>query len=104
MEGVASLERPLPEKKIEGCTEILKVLANTGRLKLINILVTGEYTVSELCDKSGLKQSLVSQQLKSLRLNNIVERRRKTPHVYYSLKEKGVINLLRCLNGCGPKN
>jgi len=98
------LDRPIQDKKIEGCAEILKVLANTGRLKLINILVTGEYTVSELCEKSGLKQSLVSQQLKSLRLNNIVERRKKTPHVYYSLKEKGVINLLHCLNGCGHRN
>lgn len=98
------MNKPLPERQIENCAEILKALSNAGRLKLVNILVTGEYTVTELCERSGLKQSLVSQQLKSLRLNGLVERRKKTPHVIYSLKEKGVIRLLECLNRCEIKD
>jgi len=92
---------PLPIDEIDKFSEILKALASSARLKLVNVLVKGEYTVSELCKLTGLKQSLVSQQLKILRLNNIVESRKEVPHTYYKLKEKNVISILSCLGKCG---
>ena len=92
---------PLPEADIERFTEILKALANPARLRLVNILSGGEHTVNELCEILGLKQSLVSQQLKILRLNNIVQYRKQMPHYYYSLKDKNVANMLHCLSRCG---
>ncbi len=95
---------PLPEADIERCAEVLKSLANPARLLLVNMLSGGEWTVSELCELSGLKQSQVSQQLKNLRLNNIVKCRKEVPFAYYSLKDKGIINLLSCLNRCGNKD
>ncbi len=92
---------PLRDDEIEKSAEILKSLANPARLRLVNILIGGEKTVSELCEISGLKQSLVSQQLKNLRLNDIVERRKEISRVYYRLKEKNVVNMLNCLGKCG---
>ena len=92
--------KPLPNEGIEPFANILKILANSARLKLINTLVTGEYTVTELCEESGLKQSLVSQQLKNLRLNNIIHRRKDSPRVYYRLKDKNYGKLLQCLKKC----
>ncbi len=44
---------------------------------------------------------MVSQQLKNLRLNDIVERRKEVSRVYYRLKEKNVVNMLNCLGRCG---
>lgn len=92
---------PLPEADIERFAEILKALANPARLKLVNILSRGEHTVNELCELAGLKQSLVSQQLKILRLNNIVQYRKQVPHSYYRLKDRNVVNMLHCLSRCG---
>ena len=92
---------PLSESEIDRLSEILKSLANPARLRIVNLLIRGESTVSEICSKTGLKQSLVSQQLKNLRLNNIVQRRRDVPKVYYSLKEKNIVNMLTCLGRCG---
>ncbi|MBN1164834.1 MAG: winged helix-turn-helix transcriptional regulator [Candidatus Krumholzibacteriota bacterium] len=91
---------PLSDGDLERLAEILKALANPARLKLVNILAGGERTVSELCELSGLKQSLVSQQLKNLRLNSIVKRRKDVPNMYYSIQEKNVIALLGCLGRC----
>jgi DNA-binding transcriptional ArsR family regulator len=91
----------LPEDDIDRFTEILKALANPARLRIVNILAAGERTVSEICELSGLKQSLVSQQLKMLRLNNIVQYRKEVPRFYYSLKDQNVANVLRCLSRCG---
>ena len=99
--GAAVSPGPLREDEIEKSAEILKSLANPARLLLVNILVGGERTVSQLCERSGLKQSLVSQQLKNLRLNDIVERRKENSRVYYRLKEKNVVNMLNCLGRCG---
>jgi len=99
--GTVSSQGPLREDEIEKSAELLKVLANPARLLLVNILVGGERTVSQLCEISGLKQSLVSQQLKNLRLNDIVERRKEISSVYYRLKNKNVVNMLNCLGRCG---
>jgi ArsR family transcriptional regulator len=98
---VAASPGPLREDEIERSAEILKSLANPARLRLVNILVGGERTVSQLCELSGLKQSMVSQQLKNLRLNDIVERRKEVSRVYYRLKEKNVVTMLNCLGRCG---
>jgi len=92
---------PLPEEGIEHFAEILKALANPARLRIVNLLMTGERTVTELCELSGLKQSLVSQQLKILRLNNIVQYRKEAPCFYYSLTDQNVVKMLRCLSRCG---
>jgi ArsR family transcriptional regulator len=91
---------PLPEREIARYAEILKALANPARLRLVSILAGGERAVSELCELSGLKQSLVSQQLKILRLNDIVARRKEVRRSYYSLKEKNVVRILNCLSRC----
>jgi len=66
---------PLPDQEIDRLAEVLKALASPARLRLVNILAGGEKTVSELCEISSLKQSMVSQQLKNLRLNRIVRKR-----------------------------
>lgn len=92
---------PLSEEGIEHFAEILKALANPARLRIVNLLTTGERTVSELCVMLGLKQSLVSQQLKILRLNDIVQYRKEVPRSYYSLKDQNVLQMLRCLSRCG---
>jgi ArsR family transcriptional regulator len=94
------MRKPLPDEGIEPFANILKILANPARLKLLNTIVTGEYTVTELCKECKLKQSLVSQQLKNLRLNNIICRRKEAPRVYYRLKEKNIARLLQCLKKC----
>ncbi len=99
--GAAVSPGPLRVDEIEKSAEILKSLANPARLLIVNILVGGERTVSRLCELSGLKQSMVSQQLKNLRLNDIVERRKEGSRVYYRLKEKNVVNMLKCLGKCG---
>lgn len=97
---------PLAGGDIERLAEVLKALANPARLRIVSILAGGERTVTELCEASGLKQSLVSQQLKILRLSDIVEGRREMPHIYYRIAEPNVVGMLGCLcrfEGAGPE-
>jgi DNA-binding transcriptional ArsR family regulator len=100
MHKVIVQTEPLGGADIDRFAEVLKALASPARLRIVNILARGERTVTELCERSGLKQSLVSQQLKILRLNNIVSSRKEVPHTYYSLKDRNVVHLLGCLSRC----
>jgi DNA-binding transcriptional ArsR family regulator len=95
-----NVKKTLSEDEIDRYAEMLKVLASPARLRIVNVLSESELTVSEICAHTGLKQSLVSQQLKNLRLNDIVERRKDVPKVYYRLKEKNVMRVLNCLGIC----
>ena len=99
--GCEKIRKTLSETEIDRYAEMLKVLASPARLRIVNVLSESELTVSDICVHTGLKQSLVSQQLKNLRLNDIVERRKDVPKVYYRLKEKNVIGILKCLGTCG---
>jgi DNA-binding transcriptional ArsR family regulator len=101
MTAASGKPKPIPLGDVERFAEVLKALANPARLRIVTILAGGERTVSELCELSGLKQSLVSQQLKILRLNDIVAGRREVPHTYYSLREINVVRMLDCLSRCG---
>ena len=92
---------PLPKDGIERFAEILKALASPGRLRIVNLLARGERTVTGICEETGLKQSLVSQQLRILRLNGIVSRRKEMPMSYYRLSERNVAAMLSCLSKCG---
>ncbi len=96
-----ALSGSLPAGEVERLAEILRSLANSTRLRLVSALATGELTVNDLCEITDLKQSLVSQQLKNLRLNRIVQRRKEKTRVYYSISEKNVLELLGCLVRCG---
>lgn len=95
--------QPLPGDGIERFAEILKALASPARLRIVNLLSRGERTVTEICDETGLKQSLVSQQLRILRLNRIVSRRKEMPRSYYRLSERNVAAMLSCLSKCGAE-
>lgn len=65
--------------------EICRTLADPVRLELLDKLKLGEHTVGELVEKTGLKQSNVSQHLAVLRQAGLVLTRRQATTVYYSL-------------------
>ncbi len=99
--GFDGLNMPLSETEIERFADLLKVLASPARLRIVNLLSARELTVSQICEATGMKQSMVSQQLKQLRMSDVVQRRKEVPKVFYSLRERNVINVLNCLNSCG---
>jgi DNA-binding transcriptional ArsR family regulator len=73
----------------------LKIFSNPIRLKIIFFLnLEGEKTVNELVEILMAKQCYVSQQVNYLTGKGILERRKDGHHVYYSLKNKEIINLL----------
>ena len=75
-------------------TEFFKALAHPLRIAVIDELRDGEIGVNELCERLGVEQSALSQQLAVLRIRNIVIGRKDGLNVYYSVRDKAVFKLL----------
>lgn len=83
----------LTPEMLELVAERFKVLAEPVRLGLLNHLRSGEMTVSDLVEESGLAQANVSKHLGLLHSAGFVTRRKDGLFVYYSLADRGVFQL-----------
>jgi DNA-binding transcriptional ArsR family regulator len=73
---------------------LFRVVGDVARLKLLDRLAEREWCVTELAEAAGVGLSTVSQQLRTLRAERIVERRRTGKHIYYSLADRHIIELI----------
>ena len=86
---------------IELVTNILKCLAHKERLKIVCYLIEGEKTVTELVELVGISQSQMSQFLKQLKVNKILNSKKIVKNGVamqsYYIKDKKVKNILNTL-------
>ena len=75
------------ERRYAFKTDFFKALAHPLRIRLLEILVTGERSVHELQEALGLEQPVVSQQLAVLRARHIVEARKDGTTVRYAVRD-----------------
>jgi len=74
--------------------EFFRALAHPARIRILEVLASGEHSVQELQQALALDQPLVSQQLAVLRGKNIVVSRKEGTTVRYALKDPRVSALL----------
>jgi len=74
--------------------EFFRALAHPARIRILEVLASGERSVQELQQALALDQPLVSQQLAVLRGKNIVVTRKEGTTVRYALKDPRVAALL----------
>jgi len=77
---------------------LLKSLANESRLMIMCILAEGEISVGQLNNRIDLSQSALSQHLAILREKGLVETRRQSQTIYYSLADSPAIGLIQKLH------
>ncbi|GHC17499.1 hypothetical protein GCM10010082_05870 [Kushneria pakistanensis] len=78
-----------PETNSATCDEVtlLKAMAHPDRLQVLRILAAeGEMQVTELNTRTELRQSAFSQHLKVLRDAGLVDVRRESQRIYYTLR------------------
>lgn len=87
--------------QFEESAYILKALANETRLCVVMQLSKGnEMTVSELREGADCEQSLLSHHLTDMRAKGILHCRRDGRKNYYSIKDKRITNVLKCIMNC----
>lgn len=89
-----------------GLVQLLKVLVDENRLKIIACLATGEKCVCQLTDSLDISQNLMSHHLRVLRESGLVTDERRGRWIYYSLKTEtldGWLDLLKASCHCSSE-
>lgn len=84
-------------KKAAIAGDLLKVLANPARLRILCFLLTGEKAVNEIEKQVGLRQSALSQQLAVLRRERLVKARRSAQYIYYAMSSEEAQRVIELL-------
>ncbi len=93
--------RKIDSSQFEEAAYLLKALSHETRLCVIMQLSQAkELSVSELRENLGCEQSLLSHHLTDMRAKGILNCRRKGKNSLYSLKDKRVVNMLKCVMNC----
>ena len=82
------------EQVIHRTSEMFKALGDFSRLRMMELLFDGRHCVSELAEETGESMSTVSQRLKILCQAGLVSKQRSGKHIYYSLANTHIFELL----------
>jgi DNA-binding transcriptional ArsR family regulator len=78
-------------------SEIFQGLANPTRIAIVELLRAGEHSAGTLIEKLGIEQANASQHLAVLRATRIVVGRKAGNQVYYSIRDRALIQVLDIL-------
>jgi DNA-binding transcriptional ArsR family regulator len=78
-------------------SEIFQALANPTRIAMVELLRDGELSAGTLIEKLGIEQANASQHLAVLRAKQIVVSRKVGNQVYYSIRDRALIEVLDIL-------
>jgi ArsR family transcriptional regulator len=84
---------PAPEA-LERAARLFRAMGDAPRLRILHLLLRGEVCVSEIVTTTCEKFSTVSQRLRILRSEGLVTRRREGSHIYYTLADNHVKDLV----------
>ncbi|HIF89695.1 MAG TPA: ArsR family transcriptional regulator [Candidatus Thioglobus sp.] len=84
-------------KNAESSAAFLKLLANPSRLLVLCNLIEGERCVGDLEKDLDISQSALSQHLSKMRDEGIVKADKQGQHVFYSISDSNVVEILNVL-------
>ena len=87
----------LSPEVLEMIASRFRALAEPARLKILNELMDGERTVTELVETTDLNQANISKHLQLLRATGFVERRKEGLFAHYRIADPSVTELCRIM-------
>lgn len=85
----------LDEETLFVVSQTFKALGDPTRIRILHLLFQREYSVNDIAESLGLKQSAVSHQLRFLKNLRLVKFRREGTSLFYSQDDDHVMNMLK---------
>lgn len=79
--------------------ECLKTLAHPHRLRMVQMMLAGEYTVGELADACEIPSHMASEHLRMMKDRGLLGSRRDGRRTYYHVEERGLTGIMSCIEG-----
>ena len=77
--------------------ECLRTLAHPVRLRFVQLLLHGRYTVGELAEDSGVPQNVASEHLRLMQRCGFFTSEREGRRVYYEIAEPHLADIMDCV-------
>ena len=80
---------------LERAAGMLRASGDPERLRILELLLSGEHQVSDIAAQTGAEMSTTSQRLRILLQQNLVSRRRDGRDMFYQLADRHVRTLIQ---------
>lgn len=84
-------------ESMEKAAECLRNLAHPHRLRMVEMLLQGRYTVGELAEACGIPSHMASEHLIRMRDRGLLSSVRESRKVYYEIAEPGLASIMNCV-------
>lgn len=82
---------------LEEAAECLRTLAHPHRLRIIQMLLRGRYTVGELAGACGIPSHMASEHLRLMQRCGFLRSEKDGRKAYYQVAEPHLANILACI-------
>jgi DNA-binding transcriptional ArsR family regulator len=87
----------VPMERLEEAAECLRTLAHPHRLRMVQMLLHGEYMVGELADACGIPSHMASEHLRLMKDRGLLAYERRGRCIYYRVAEQGLASIMGCV-------
>lgn len=83
--------------ELKRAAECLKALAHPHRLRIVQMLLAGRYTVGELAESCKIPSHMASEHLRFMERCGFLQSEKKGRFTYYSVVEPGLAKIMECM-------
>jgi ArsR family transcriptional regulator, zinc-responsive transcriptional repressor len=94
-----SVSRPklTPLNALTQAAECLKALAHPHRLRMVQMLLQGRYTVGELAEACGIPSHMASEHLRLMQRCGFMNSEKEGRNAYYQVVEPHLAGIMACV-------
>jgi len=89
------MQKVVTKEKLEQIADLFKGFADTTRVRILALLLDGEFCVNDIAQAVDLSQSAVSHQLRLLKQMHLIKVRREGKNALYCLADDHVRTILQ---------
>jgi ArsR family transcriptional regulator, zinc-responsive transcriptional repressor len=93
----AKVTKLTPLESLEKASECLKTVAHPHRLRMIQMLLRGRYTVGELAEACEIPSHMASEHLRLMQRCGLLTAARDGRKAYYHVAEPHLANIIACV-------
>lgn len=86
-----------PLNALEQAAECLKTLAHPHRLRMVQMLLRGRYTVGELAEACAIPSHMASEHLRLMQRCGFLTNEKDGRKAYYQIIEPHLANIMACI-------
>jgi DNA-binding transcriptional ArsR family regulator len=79
--------------------ECLRTLAHPHRLRMVQMLLQGRYTVGELAEACEIPSHMASEHLRLMQRCGFLAAEKESRFVYYTIAEPHLADIMNCVEG-----